>query len=140
MPADAAEIVRLAERVEQAVGPDAELSALIRCAIFAPEGAYVAVSPFNGLHCIFLGETRDGRPKGWEPRGLTHEQRMGDFTASLDAAMALVPEGQATECLNDATETLGVAGWNGRWRDALPRFLTAAALRARAAQHDHEVG
>ena len=88
-------LVELALRVEAATGPDRELDALIRCAVFAPEGACVEKSPHNGAWCIYDGKDRQGRSRLWEPRTLTRLQRLGEFTASLDAAMSLVPEGWA---------------------------------------------
>lgn len=86
-------ILELAERCEQATGPDRELDALIRCAVFAPAGAFVKQSPINGEWCVYeVGY--NGKERSWEPRGLTYEQRTGSFTASLDAAVTLVPEGK----------------------------------------------
>ena len=103
------DLVELASRVEAATGPDRKIDALIADATGWWAAERERLGPFA--------------PTVLEAAA---------FTASLDAAMALVPERQASECLNDAVETLGLAGWSGRWRDALPRFLTATALRARA--------
>jgi hypothetical protein len=85
----------LAERCEAASGPDRELDALIRCAVFAPSGSIVEQSPINGAWCIYNGVSfRDPTRKLlWEALSLSHLQRRGEFTASLDAAMALLPEG-----------------------------------------------
>jgi len=82
----------LALACERATGPDRELDVRIRCAIFAPAGAYVEQSQINGAWCVYeIGFS--GKPRSWESRGLSQEQRLGSFTASLDAAMTLVPEG-----------------------------------------------
>lgn len=82
-------LISLAERVEKASGPDRELDALIRCAVFAPATAYVRQSPINGQWCIYeVGPS--GKERSWEARGLTLEQRLGSFSSSLDAAMSLL--------------------------------------------------
>lgn len=89
----------LIERVERASGPDRELDAYIRCAVFARPGAFVRQSTINGAWCIF--EIRhDGKERLWEPYGLSQLQRLGEFTASLDAAMTLVPDGCAWAVTN----------------------------------------
>jgi len=131
-------LLTLAERCEQAAGPDRELDAEIALAI---------------------GYTREkkGRERiAWwrNPKG----QQLGydgwhnfppSFTASLDAAVTLVPEGRAwtvgqnlhhwhwqasINALNDEGNptSIGFGGPCG-W-PALA--LCAAALRARAAAHD----
>lgn len=83
----------LAGRVEGAAGPSEELDALIRCALWATEGAYVAQSTINGAWCVYLGE-RNGCPRLFErPFAIPHRAWIGAYTASLDAAMLLVPEG-----------------------------------------------
>lgn len=87
------ELLELADRVEKLSRPDKQVDAMIRCAVFAPAGAYVEQSRFNGAWCIYHGANRNGEPLLWERRGLTPEQRLGEFTASLDSAMTLVPEG-----------------------------------------------
>jgi len=92
-------LVELAVRCEQATGADRELDALIRCAVFAPIGAVVEQSPINGAWCIYSGfSARDpSRRSTWEPYGLSQLQKLGEFTASLDAAMTLVPEGHTIQ-------------------------------------------
>jgi len=127
MPADAAEIVRLAERVEQATGGDAAIDRAIRAMAGPP------VEKWEGAEQIMTAP----------------------YTTSLDAAMTLVPEGAGFN-LDRYWIREGV-----RWKveiatggipeqprqvfdcwDAYtaPLATVAAALRARAAQHDHEVG
>lgn len=82
----------LVERVERAAGPDRELTALVRCAALAPKEAFVQLSPINGAWCIYeISYT--GKERSWEPRGLSQEQRLGDFLTSVDAAISLLPEG-----------------------------------------------
>lgn len=85
-------LIELAEICEKAEGPSKQLAAEIRCAVFAPPGAYVKQSPINGEWCVYeMGS--NGRERSWEGRGLSQEQRFGDFTRSLDAAMTLVAPG-----------------------------------------------
>lgn len=133
MPADAAEIVRLAERVEQATGPDRQLDYAI--------GAITGVNkvPADLWPVMMAGSKSD--------------LMVPIYTASLDAAMTLVPEDgfwelNAHSC---AKVTVDVRYGSGAdWWFEQETFeanaathalaLTAAALRARAAQHDHEVG
>lgn len=84
------ELLALAERCEQATGPDRELDCAIRMAVYAPEGATMEQSPINGNWCIYSGTSfRTGKPALWE----SHLGRNQAFTASLDAAMSLVPDG-----------------------------------------------
>lgn len=80
------------ERLEKATRPSEELDANIRCALLAPDGAYVRQSEINGRWCIYFGE-RGGRPNLFEPdrlRHVPHDLWRGAYTASLDAAIALV--------------------------------------------------
>jgi hypothetical protein len=91
---DAQELLKLAERVEALTRPDRETDALIRCALFAADGAYVEQSKINGAWCV-LEVGYNGKVRSWEPKGLSQEQRIGSFTASLDAALSLVPKGWA---------------------------------------------
>jgi hypothetical protein len=142
----------LADRCEAATGADRELDALIRCAVFAPATAYVAMSPFNGAWCIYDGETRDGRPRGWEALTLTQVQRLGEFTASLDAAMTLVPEGYFVAVVNSTLadpEKVGRAtaliapGGSAKAAEpseaaTMPLAICAAALRARTQESTDE--
>jgi hypothetical protein len=121
MPADAAEIVRLAERVEQATGADRELDEAIAAFIQDDEEA-------RSDECPSLC--------------------MKPFTASLDAAVVVVPDGWYTFLAGQDRhsgrwrwELRGGYGFQRSARANTPALaLTAAALRARAAQHDHEVG
>ena len=70
-----ADLIALAERVERAEGPDRELDA--------------EIAPLKGLRRV-----DEGQPLGrvwYDHRG--HGVPLPAFTASLDAAMTLVPEG-----------------------------------------------
>lgn len=148
MPADAAEIVRLAERVEQATGPDRELDGAIDRLFNARpkdgdydegEGAFWRVQ--NGWSGLLV------RPDGFARDSFS----AANYTASLDAAMTLLDPmwGYEQRRPSDGcTQACWAELW---WVPAFPNkvtgfgqtpalALTAAALRARAAQHDHEVG
>lgn len=135
------ELLALAERAEKATGGDRELDALIRCAVFAPPGSWVKQSQFNGAWCIYDGKCQNGAPRLWEPFNISAHQRAGAFTASLDAAMSLVPEPHKWSI------TAGHSGdrWQAwvwsldrgpNWHEAATPTLalTAASLRARAAE------
>jgi hypothetical protein len=145
---NADELRALAERVQGLDGPDREVDARIWCALngkkyagyFEPfgvtDGRFVAVEytePPKRTRLVTGGKT-----------GTKHALR---FTASLDAAMALVPDdhsdGPWLPCIESDSS------WNGvRWRAQLGHYcydatescyattpalaLTAAALLARA--------
>jgi hypothetical protein len=83
-------MAELAARCEAATGADRGLDALIWCAVFAPAGSYVERSRFNGEWCIYNGVDRKGEARLWEDR---YHQRVQPVTASIDAAVMLVPEG-----------------------------------------------
>lgn len=79
----------LIERLEALTRPCAETDALIHAAVYVPDGE-VEKSPINGAWCIFVAGY-DGKRRLWEAqRGQTRTQ---PYTASIDAAMTLVPEG-----------------------------------------------
>jgi hypothetical protein len=134
MKADADELRALAARVEAATGADRKLDALVLAAVV---GGEAALSPFNGEWCVYVGKDRHGRPKLWEPGYGANKAwwRNNHFTASLDAALTLVPAGW--------TGTVHLDGKASLYRDdmrpavwcvaATPALaLVAAALRARA--------
>lgn len=121
MSGDSQKLLELAERVEKAEGPDRELDEAIAC-LFAKS------------HPVF-----------GKPVAMVYAKT---YTASLDAALTLVPEG----CVADTMGRRRPSSINGRpmaWasietRDGLvtagasesgtlPLALCAAALRARAA-------
>lgn len=169
MPADAAEIVRLASLLEKATGPDRELDARIWCAL----RGYRYKDHFEayGTALTQVEYTRPPARRREVTTGIASRPHAAAYTASLDAAMTLVPEGWAVERLSAwpaspegasnqsaAQSSVTLCGtsvermgrrmiWGHGGRDgrvdataATPALaLTAAALRARA-QHDHEVG
>lgn len=82
-------IAELIDRLEKATGPSRELEAHIRRALLCPPDAYVEQSPFNGAWCIYRGE-HNGRPRLFEmPYKTPLEVWRGEYTASIDAAVAL---------------------------------------------------
>jgi hypothetical protein len=141
----------LAERCEQATGPDRELDMLIDCAlkgvipIYPTEGHPMtpgrggrieAAGTFELLGWIDPGEVQ----RNFSPYG--GEDRYPRYTASLDAAMSLVPEGRGLIYkrhgiknvwrvqIHSGDETTFIEG-----DAATPALaLCAAALKARASQ------
>jgi hypothetical protein len=125
------QLLALADRCEKASGPDRDLDAAIM-----------------GLFTNSV-ESDDG--EWWYG---PHDEMPGKvpaFTASLDAALSLVPEGWVTADANNLNISSNLGGWawcldNGadcghpRFRDAVakaktpPLALCAAALRARATE------
>jgi hypothetical protein len=115
---DPTTLLALAERCEQAAGPDRELDAEI------------------ALAAGWERKWNDSdKPHGWYWRrgdySWTAEMEgiPPNYTASLDAAVTLVPEGCGWMVMGNAAKV-------GRWpsRGATPALaLCAAALRARAA-------
>jgi hypothetical protein len=135
------DLIALAERCESAKGPDRELDELIRAALFcAQKVVAVRESRYNGAWCVWV-EGYKGVERLWEPLGLSPAQRTGAFTASLDAATALVPEGAGWNVGMDdkGLGLLGSAnvesadGWPLGQGATAALSLCAAALRARAA-------
>jgi hypothetical protein len=131
------DLLDLAVRVEGAEGPDRELDVAIVYALHPDIGHYE-------------GQCIGDDPIFWhEPY---RKQPCPEFTASLDAAMGLVPEGWQTESLSwwagegAHCRLLGSVLRDGRWTrfgregraegaGATPALaLCAAALRARASK------
>lgn len=112
----------LATRIEQATGPDRELDAEIFIAVCWPDWR-VQASCDN-----FPEEVRPGRIQ--EPNGCGW-RNAPTYTASIDAAMTLAPVDRQIEILLDAINNNCIVD---RWLDHLPRFISAAALRAREAK------
>lgn len=140
----AALLMDLAERCEKAQGPDRELDAEILAALV---GGVAKQSPINGAWCVYIGTDSRGRPRLWEARtDVENAWRHAPFTASLDAALSLVPEGWAWAVYGGAREEIVSTAYcvpnGGRlpWPDwvtdicaATPALaLCAAALRALA--------
>jgi hypothetical protein len=89
MPADRETLVALAERVEKASGPDRELDAEIMAVQHFQDDRYIGGKTGNPP------SMRARHDRVWVSRATdewvsTHPK---DFTSSLDAAIALVPEG-----------------------------------------------
>lgn len=131
------ELIALAERVEAATGPNYALEVEIFKAIHPEYAGYVQgrgglVHPYDGSDQRVLSDVRPG-----------------NYTASLDAAMTLVPSDPWLEIrgprkyLNIPTHSpnfwsANVSCWNHEgqktgWGATPALALTAAALRARAA-------
>lgn len=117
---DRSKLLELAERCEQATGPDRELN--------------IALLPLVGLRFV-----DEGHPIGevcYEQNN--HAVPMPRFTASLDAAMTLVPEGFAWEAgFCEGKHAASVSSNGNRMPDAticatVALALCAAALKARA--------
>lgn len=127
------DLLELAARVEAATGPDRELDLLIAKAL-----------GFRALHLAFIP---GGSDLAWDPRGSGCGFVVEHYTASLDAALSLVPEGLriaaiAEQFFEDLDHPwlvkLGFRDRAGGLPTAGGRTpalaLTAACLRARAAQ------
>jgi hypothetical protein len=128
---DANTLVELAARVEAAPGPDRELDAIITSAAwpYRSEGGRIAPAPSGNGRCVSYYAS--GNHGTW---------KAPDYTASLDAAMQLVPEGWEPWDLNKGARwhfSLNKQG--GKYpivdghADTWALAICAAALRARAA-------
>lgn len=83
----------LIEKLERANGPSRELDAEIKAHVY---GGTAMQSPFNGNWCVYqAGASDPRRDRVMErPRHVLHEVWANDrYTASIDAAIGLVPEG-----------------------------------------------
>ena len=125
-------LLELAERVERAEGPDREMDALIWCALNGKR--------FKGWHDVYGANSgRLTQVEFTEPprrtRFVTDDRRHKHalpYTASIDAAMTLVPvDDDPIDILETAIDTAR-AEQDGVFY--LPLHIVAAALRARAAQ------
>jgi hypothetical protein len=122
-------LLELAERCEMADGPDPYLDEAIADALFPAE-------PF-----VQLADAPEGTGfKAWRQNGVT--QSALRYSASLDAAMTLVPEGAGFD-LRKCVSALGIVSMYPRGftkevievRARTPALaLCAAALKARAAE------
>lgn len=132
------ELIALAAKVEASEGPDRELDEMIADALFERSHfAQLADAPI-GTGCMM-----------WWQDG--HQQSALRYTASLDAATTLVPEGHAYACGSPSFDIPKAWAWcEGPWnavpspediQAATPALaLCAASLRARANQetpHGH---
>jgi hypothetical protein len=125
-------LLTLADRCEAATGPDRELDVEIVYGLYPDIGNYA-------------GQCIGDDPIFWhEPY---RKQPCPHFTASLDAAMTLVPEGLDFGCGRGIDTELGANkavchAWVGEgegdlvFAETVALALCAAALKARAAQGD----
>lgn len=136
----------LADRVERLEAADREVDALIRCALWAPEDAIVEQSPINGAWCVYHGTDRAGNPRLFDlPKKFDCQTWRGEYTASLDAAMSLIADGDEWEIstlYNIARASVGLnrndGGTHGEHKGANPVLaLLAAALRACITETSH---
>jgi len=105
----------LIERLEAATGPDRELDALIRQAIYCPQG-YVEQSPINGAWCVYDGSRdRSGRARLFE-HWPSRDAKCGAFTASIDAALTLCGGESGLGSLIAGKFPDGTRGWVARVR------------------------
>jgi hypothetical protein len=128
------DLLTLAERCEQATGPDRELDVAIAVAAGV-------IRERDGNLCYATGNDSDYvLERGYyDLEG--GPQELPYFTASLDAAMTLVPErcpwtlepGSAWLRRLDDSDPSGVATIQGHNRNGTALALCAAALRARVA-------
>lgn len=131
-------LTELAERCEQATGPDRELDE--QCAL-AIGFTLVVPRPDERLQGIRRWVGPEGERNGW-----VHNRDSLDFppayTASLDAAMMLVPEGWHIEEMHEgcgaAPKRVGLMCWefiNRGKGSTLALALCAAALKALSETH-----
>jgi hypothetical protein len=149
MTMDRDELLALAERCEKATGADREVDLAIHLALYPDDDVATRVRfGKRGLtgeagqrwelsRGALLYEQRDDRGNCWANGGIP----IAAYTASLDVAMTLVPEGWFTFLATQDRHSLrwkwhlrGGFGVNAATRAATPALaLAAAALRARAA-------
>lgn len=143
-------LLQLAYRCEAARGADRELDILIKAAVY---GGLALQSPFNGEWCVYAPITDDPRTGKLlqRPHSVPHVIWQADnYSASIDAAATLVPEGyvftvadwwvdgdeRAPQFADCASRRLLQNDWDATvsqaWAQTKPLALTAAALRARA--------
>lgn len=123
---DRAALVELADACERASGSCRAL-----------DGKIASAQGWQRIHSIV------GGAMGTKP-GDRNPTRIPKFTASLNAAMSLCPEGKESELLHEACVRLGreralhIRLWkrevDGDYAQALALFVCAASLRALAVQ------
>jgi hypothetical protein len=124
-------LFELAARCEAAEGPDRELDEAIARTL-----GWRTMDDGYGRHTLWL-------PPGWKSGDGGAKHSTPAFTASIDAALTLVPEGLSRSMLEDPRISRAVAHvrtksildpdkleWSG-YAKTLPLALCAAALRAR---------
>jgi hypothetical protein len=149
----------LAERCEKATGPDRELDVKIGYSVgvltkytdpMPPYGALVGVEYAGEQHPLFAPWWPNRRDDRDDLACIAEMTGLPAYTASLDAAMTLVPEGISFEVRRSGTGDKGQAMlWDPmrapgdlQWRVtgcASPALaLCAAALRARATKESKD--
>lgn len=149
MPVDRATIEGLLERVKALKYPDAATDCRLMAALVGPEGAYAAVSKFNGAWVVYAGDDHRGFPKNWPaPAGFRQDHEKA-FTGSIDAALALVdrvlPGWSIQMWMSEGYKHPGVImgrSYPTNLRvtieaDTLPLAITAALLQALIAEPSH---
>lgn len=126
--ADAEKLLALAERVERAVQPDREIDCLIRCALSGRPN-WRALNMGDGFGWGIFSETTAGHARFFSDVPM--------YTASLDAAMTLVPRDASWSLYDVIGKRESVRmygdGYDVLVQGATPALaLTAACLRARA--------
>jgi hypothetical protein len=135
----------LIARLEAATGPDRELDFAIKAKVY---GGVALVSPFNRNWCLYREGTTD--PKTGRtlerPHNVEHSVWINDlYTASIDAALTLVPEGMQVSMGwpigegSDPEHAQAVLDRNPRLYGAAPTpalGLCIAALKARSQTDD----
>ena len=126
------------DRIERDNGPDRALDAEIAVALRVPHPLGQWVLNFPDWE---VDHTDKGRVWAVGNINGNGNHRSGSwysnpYTASIDAAMTLArDENEASDLLYEALERLGQTGWpTGKWVQAIPRFISAAALRGRKDQ------
>ena len=119
-------MTKLSDQVEAATGADRELDALI----------FAAVNGYEKRHNERLGFDQYWKDERWVGLG-----SMPTYTASIDAALTLAPEGclNPTELIREAVSRLGkhfglhAMHWPllTPFTEYFARYVAAAALRAR---------
>lgn len=113
-------LIELADRCEKATRPDRQLDAVIAVAVCDDPHAVVALPQFHGAGSV------EGAMTFWNAP---------TYTASLDAAMALVPEGWGWALFDGAVVLTPDKGPQVMGDAATtPLALCATALRARSKQ------
>lgn len=135
MTTDRATLLGLADMVEAASRPDRELDAEI-----ARSCGWVALDKHQWWSAEHVADCRQRKVSKWKYA----TQSLPTFTASLDAALSLVPEGAGVEVQRYWTSEHDDAVWSAvaivgmgaveesRDRPSAALALTAAALRALA--------
>ncbi len=132
MTIDSKALLALAERCEAATGADREIDALIWCTLRGVKYKYHGVA--YGSQETQVHYVEPPKRKRFVSQGRPHSPHALQWTGSLDAAMALAPEGWF-KLESDSLKGWRALGLTGPWcnADTPALALCAAALRARAA-------